>query len=219
MPAEDWHHDVAPRPPHRKPTDPMTDQPGLFELPPSPPPPVSPSGRGRSRETWDRTVTAEVTVVDRRALREEALRRLDTGIVIGEFADDDPDLTDPRDDVAESCAAAVQWCLEPTEGLWPLLEDALRIDHVEIATTDEGPGRVLATWTVTVRIIDANALRELARSACVADDHAAHAEIDASFAAAWNWAADPCAPLHAIPGITWSLTGVETDHRLRRTTR
>jgi hypothetical protein len=102
---------------------------------------VSRTGRGRTRETWARTVTAEVTVVDRRALRDEALRRLDTGIVIGEFADDDPDLTDPRDDVAES------------------------------------------------------------------------------FAAAWNWAADPYAPVPPIPGITWAPAGVEVEHILRCPTR
>jgi hypothetical protein len=197
-----------------------SDQPGLFDLsPPPPPPPASRSGRGRARETWARTVTAEVTVVDRRVLRDEAVRRLDTGIVIGEYADDDPDLTDPHDDVAASCAAAVQWCLEPTEGLWPLLEGALRIDQVEMATTDEGPARVRASWTVTVRITDAAAVRELARAACPEGDDDARADVDAGFAAAWNRAADPYAPLHPIPGITWAPAGVEVEHRLRRPTR
>jgi hypothetical protein len=198
----------------------MTDQPGLFDLPPPPPPPpVTHSGRGRTRETWARTVTVEVTVVDRRVLRDEALRRLDTGIVIGEFTDDDPDLADPRDDVTESCAAAVQWCLEPTEGLWPLLEGALRIDQVEIATTDEGPARVRASWTVTVWITDVDAVRELARSARPEGDDTARADDDAGFAAAWNRAADPYAPIHPIPGITWAPAGVEVEHILRRPTR
>jgi hypothetical protein len=150
-PVEDWNHDepppARPFPParDRRPArrarhigriDPMTDQPGLFDLPPSdPPPPMPHSGHGRTRETWARTVIAEVTVVDRRALRDKALCRLDTAIVIGEVIDDDPDLTDPRKDVVRSCAAAVQWCLEPAERLWPLLEEALRIDEVELATT------------------------------------------------------------------------------------
>ncbi|MDN5747037.1 MAG: hypothetical protein L0H64_00650 [Pseudonocardia sp.] len=192
----------------------MTEQPGLFDLPPPPTPPSAPrSGRGHTRETWPRTVTA----VDRRALRDEALRRLEDGIVIGEFADDDPDLTDPREDVAQSCAAAVQWCLEPTEGLWPLLEaGAVRIDQVELAATDEEPGRVRASWTVTVRITDAHAARELARTVCPAGDDAARAEIDAGFAAAWNRAADPHAPMHRIPGIRWTPDDVDVTHLVRR---
>jgi hypothetical protein len=122
-------------------------------------------------------------------------------------------------DVVESCAAAVQWCLEPTEGLWPLLEGALRIDQVKMATTDEGPARVRASWTVTVRIIDADAVRELARSACLVGDATARADVDAGFATAWNRAADPYAPLHPIPGITWASAGVEVEHLLRHPTR
>jgi hypothetical protein len=196
----------------------LTEQPGLFDLPRPPTPPAVPrSERGRTRETWSRVVTTDVTVVDRHLLRDEALRRLEGGIVIGEFADNDPYLADPREDVAQSCAAAVQWCLEPTEGLWPLLEaGAVRIDQVQLTATDEEPGRVRASWTVTVRITDADAARELARSVCPAGEDAARAEIDAGFAAAWNRAADPHAPMYPIPGISWTPAGVDVKRLVRR---
>ena len=51
-------------------------------------------------------------------LRDEALRALDTGrvIVLGS-ADDEPDDDDPREEISESPAVALDWLLDPTVGL------------------------------------------------------------------------------------------------------
>jgi hypothetical protein len=45
-----------------------------------------------------------------------------------------------------------------------------------------------------------------------AEDTAARAEIAASLAAAWQRAAPPFAPLHRIPGITWSPVEAVVAH-------
>jgi hypothetical protein len=71
------------------------------------------------------------------------------------------------------------------------------------------------SWTVTVKISDVETVRELARAACPDTEQHARAEIDAGFAAAWHWAADPCAPVADIPGIAW--TCVEVAVELART--
>lgn len=196
----------------------MTDQPGLFDLPVSPPQPTVPrrTGRGRDRETFARHVVVDVVVADRRALREEALHRFDTAptIDLGEYDDGGEDLLDPREEIAADPAGALRWCLEPTEGLWPLL-DTIRIDEIAHDAVDDGAGRVRVSWTVIVGVTDAAALRELALSGCRSDDVVARDEIDASFAAAWNRAADPFAPLAGIPGITWTPACVEVEQVLR----
>lgn len=145
----------------------MSDQAGLFDMPdPVPPRPPTRSGRGRARETFARTVVADVSVHDAGALRAEASRALDHSVVIGEAADaEDDDLLDPREEISTSPAAAV---------------------------------------------------RELALTACPATDVATHAEIEQSFAAAWHWAADPHAPLAAIPGVTWTSVKVTVEQVLSR---
>jgi len=66
----------------------MHDQPELFDLPAAQVAAAPQSARGRTRETYARTVVADVTVRDVAALRAEALRCLDEGvIVIGEAVD------------------------------------------------------------------------------------------------------------------------------------
>lgn len=128
----------------------MSDQAGLFDLP-DPVPQRSPtrSGRGRARETFARTVVADVSVHDAGALRAEASRALDHSVVIGEAADaENDDLLDPREEISTSPAAAVQWCVEPTMGMGPLLESgAVRIDMIDLSAEEESAGLVRVAWT------------------------------------------------------------------------
>jgi hypothetical protein len=164
----------------------------------------------------------DVAVVDAAVLRAEALRILDEAITISEGAldddDDDDDLLSPEEEITESVAAAVQWCVEPTEGLWPLVEaGAVRIDAIELRAEELGPSQVRVSWTVTVKISDVEAVRALARAACPDTEQVARAEIDAGFAAAWHWAADPCAPVADIPGATWTCVEVTVEQVLART--
>jgi hypothetical protein len=197
----------------------MSNQAGLFDLPdPIRPRPPTRSGRGRARETFARTVVTDVSVHDAGALRAEASRALDHTVVIGEAADaEDDELRDLREEISTSPAAAVQWCLEPTIGMGPLLESgAIRLDMIDLSAEEESAGLVRVTWTVTAKILDAVAVRELALTACPATDVATHAEIEQSFAAAWHWAADPHAPLAAIPGVTWTSVEVTVEQVLSR---
>jgi hypothetical protein len=154
----------------------------------------------------------DAVVVDAAALRAGALRTLDRAITISEggaFDDENDDLLTPEEEIATGVAAALQWCVEPTDGMWPLLEtEAVRIDAIDLAAEERGPSQVRASWTVTIKIIDAADVRELALTACPGTDQAARAEIEASFAAAWQWAADPCAPMTGIPGVTWTCVEV-----------
>jgi hypothetical protein len=197
----------------------MDDSPGLFDLPEQNPSPIPlRSARGRARETFARTVVADVIVCDAAALRAHALKALERAIAIGDVVDDaDADLLDPEEEIVTSSAAALQWCLEPTDGMWPLLESgAVRIDEITLSAEERGVGAVRASWTVTVKIRDAAAARELALEACPATDAAVRAEIDRSFAAAWHRAAEPCAPLAAIPGVTWKCADVSVEQVLAR---
>jgi hypothetical protein len=195
--------------------------PGLFDLPePERPAPPARTARGRAREKFARRVVVDVVVVDAAALRTGALRTLDRVITISEsgvFDDEDDDLLTPEEEIATSVAGALQWCVEPTEGMWPLLETgAVRIDAVALAAEERGPSQVRASWTVTIKIADAAEVRELALAACPVTDQAVRAEIDASFAAAWQWAADPCAPMTGIPGVTWTCVEVAVEQVFAR---
>lgn len=96
-------------------------------------------------------------------------------------------------------------------GLPPDLLEALRIDEVELDATDTAPDRVRLTWSVAVRIVDAEAVRALARTTC-GDDAAALVEIDRSFADAWNHAAAAGAPLVGMPGVIGTPVSVEVAH-------
>ncbi len=197
----------------------MSNQAGLFDLPdPIRSRPPTRSGRGRARETFARTVVTDVSVHDAGALRAGASRALDHTVVIGEAADaEDDDLLDLQEEISLSPAAAVQWCLEPTIGMGPLLESgAVRIDMIDLSAEEQSAELVRVAWTVTVKILDAVAVRELALTACPATDVATHAEIEQSFAAAWHWAADPHAPLATIPGVTWTSVEVTVEQVLSR---
>jgi hypothetical protein len=170
-------------------------------------------------------VVADVTVQNRQALREAALRVLDGGLVlIGEASDEEADLPDSREEIAASDGAAVQWCLEPTAGMELLLESGVvRIlsidmgcDEVEADHAAGAGALVRATWTVTVKIHDAHGARELALAACPVTDAEAHPEVERSFAAVWHWTAPPYAPMAGIPGVTWVPVGVTVEQVLAR---
>jgi hypothetical protein len=195
----------------------MDDQAGLFdrpeqELPATP----SRSTWGRARERFARAVVVDLVVRDAAALRAEALRALGRAVPVSAAEGDaDADLLDPEEEILTSSAAALQWCLEPTNGMWPLLEsDAVRIDGIDLATEERSATLVRASWTVTVKIYDAAAARELALGLCPATEAPARAEIERSFAAAWHWAAEPCAPLVGIPGVTGRWVDVTVERVL-----
>jgi hypothetical protein len=159
----------------------MDHRPGLFDLPEQDPSPIPlRSARGRARETFARTVVADVTVWDAAALRARALRALERAIAIGDAVDDaDADRLDPEEEIVTSSAAALQWCLEPTDGMWRLLESAaVRLDDITLSIEERGVRTVRTSWTVTVKIRDAAAVREVALEACPATDAGPRAEID-----------------------------------------
>lgn len=75
-------------------------------------------------------------------------------MVIGESADTaDDDLTDSREEISTSPAAAMQWCVEPTRGMGPLLEcGAVRIVGIDLSAEEKSAGLVRVTWTVTINV-------------------------------------------------------------------
>jgi hypothetical protein len=198
----------------------VDDEPGVFDLPePERPAPPAHTARGRARERFARRVVVDVAVLDAAALRAEALRTLDRAITISEGGafDEDDDLLTPEEEIATGVAAALQWCVEPTDGMWPLVEaGAVRVDAIDLVAEERGPLQVRASWTVTIKITDGGAVRELALGACPVTDQAARAEIETSFAAAWQWAADPSAPMTGIPGVTWTCIEVAVEQVLAR---
>jgi hypothetical protein len=139
--------------------------------------------------------------VDSATVRDGARRRLSDGIAIDLGpADDDPELLDPYEEITTSDAAAIRWWIEPTTGIWPQLAEALRLDAVDLDTTDESPQRVRARWSVTVTITDIHLLRRHTPSPDRPGD---------TFPELWNRAADPFAPLTDLPGATWVPISVE----------
>ncbi|MGH3771150.1 MAG: hypothetical protein ACRDRW_07110 [Pseudonocardiaceae bacterium] len=113
----------------------MKDQPGLFDLAGLDVAAPARSGRGRARETYARTVVADVTIQNHHTLRAAALRAFSGGIVLLDLPPDEPDdLPDTEEEIATSDAAAVQWCLEPTTGMELLLESGV----VRILSIDTG---------------------------------------------------------------------------------
>jgi hypothetical protein len=123
---------------------------------------------------------------------------------IGEI-DPDDEAPDSREQIGRDPAAALGWLLDPTDGMWPLLEaGSATVIEAGIDTAELAPARYLLRWTVMIQLRDVTAFRRVALDTCPVEDTAARAEIAASLAAAWQRAAPPFAPLHRIPGITWS---------------
>lgn len=187
------------------------NQMGLFELPdPTPPGPSERSQRGRNRETWARTVTAEVTIVDAGAIREAFARAEEDAVTIDLRAD--PEDVEPElNDMARVNDAfdALAWLIWPTDGLDELLEaGAIRVLSVESEAVADSIDRGRVTFTVAAKLTDVDQLRRLAVRANPED-----AELIAgSLAAAWKSAADPFAPLRSIPGIDWRPGQVTVEH-------
>ncbi len=111
------------------------NEPGLFDMPDREPPATAERPqRGRNRETWARTVTAEVAIIDAAALREAVLRGKESALSIGLPAD--PDVQDPVADPDPEAAAdafdELAWLIWPTDGLeGPLAAGAFRLLSVD----------------------------------------------------------------------------------------
>ncbi len=192
------------------------NEPGLFDMADREPA-ASPGRlpRAKNRETWVRTVTAEVNVIDADALRDAALRVEESGLTIALGAS-----LDVKDTVAETNVDTVgdtfeklAWLIWPTDGLeGPLAAGAFRILSVDSAAIAESDDRGILTWTVMVKLTDVKELRRLAAQA-----HPEESElIAASMAVAWQHAADTFVPVRSIPGIAWRPGQVEVHHVPRR---
>jgi hypothetical protein len=181
-----------------------TNEPALFDLPDSEPlAPAERPQRGRNRETWARTATAEVTIVDAGALLEAAARAKQDAVTIGLGADphfEDTEPGDPGMEPAREAFDALAWLIWPTDGMAESLEaGAFRILSVDSEVVAESVDQGTVTWTVTVKLTDVDELRRLASQA-----HPDEAELIAdSIEVAWQCAADPFAPLRSIPGTAW----------------
>ena len=194
------------------------NEPGLFDLPTlERPGTASTAVRGRNRQTWVRTAAAEVTVIDAGALHEAAAHAAENAATIG--LRDNPDVEGTAlgsSDVVPSGNAfdALGWLLWPTAGMeGPLEAGAFRVLSEDGEAVAESVHRGTATWTVTVKLTDVDELRRLA-----AEAHPDAAGLIAdSLAVAWQYAAEPFAPLHSIPGIVWRPGPVDVEHLPART--
>jgi hypothetical protein len=189
------------------------DEPALFDMPAAEQRAMSrPRQRGRNRETWARTVTAEITIVDAEALGEAARQVQQSAVTMTLPALSDEQevvVEDPAVGDAEHAFDALAWLLWPADAMEaPLEAGAFRILWEEIEAEPESGDRGTLAWTVTVKLTDVRTLRRLAAQAH--PDQAA--SIADSLAAAWQYAADPFAPLHAIPAIAWRPGSVTVQH-------
>jgi hypothetical protein len=202
-----------------------TDEPGLFDLRDrvrlnSPKGPL----RGRNREAWTRTATAEVTILDAAALHDAVARVEGNAVTIGlradlEVEETDPGETDPEvseEQPADDAFGALRWLIWPTDGMEAALEaGAFRVVSANSEVEAESIDRGTVTWTVTVKLTDVEGLRRIAAEA----HPGGAAAIADSLAVAWQRAADPFAPLRSIPGIVWRPGPVDIEHLPARATR
>jgi hypothetical protein len=193
----------------------MADELTLFDLPePERRPQVPRSEQGRAGMTYTRSVTADIQLRHRPALCRAAVRVFDTAptLVIGEV-DDADDEQEIRRQLGRDWLAALRWLIDTTAGLSPLIEaDAVRMPATDLHLNPTAPTACRTRWTVTVTLRDVTAFRQLALNACPPDSTTARAEIATSLAAAWQWAAEPYAPLRRIPGIAWIPVDVTVRH-------
>ena len=208
------------------------DLPALFDLPePVPGSTDRRIGRGRARETYRRTVTADVWIERPEELRQAALNAFETGIV-AEFdsaehedevkpaGDDEHVVDDPRADIATSDASALSWMIEPTTGHWELPnEDAFQLVGGSVTVEPGEDGRCRAAWSAVIKLRDARAFRKSALAKCPAGDTAAREEADKSLAAAWNLLVDPYGPIRDVSGIVWKPGSVSVEQVLARPNR
>src|SRR5450631_1261722 len=133
------------------------NQPGLFDLPERERPgTASRSLRGRNRQAWARTVTAEVTVIDVGALHEALAQAAGNAVTIRLRADPDVEDTEPGScDGAPASNAfdALGWLICPTDGMeGPLEAGAFRVLSLDSEVVTESVDRGTVTWTVTVKL-------------------------------------------------------------------
>ena len=196
------------------------NEPGLFDLPDRERPgTANRSLRGRNRETWARTATAEVTVIDAGALHEAVAQAAGNAARIGLRGDPDVEDTEPGScDGAPASSAfdALGWLIWPTSGMEePLEAGAFRVLSLDSEVVAGSVDRATVTWTVTVKLTNVDELRRLA-----AEAHPDAAGLIAeSVAVAWQFAADPFAPLRSIPGTAWRPGQVDVEHRPARAVR
>ena len=123
----------------------MSDDLTLFDLAaPQPPPAASRSDRGRAGYRYARSVTAEVTVQRIPVLLDAAVQAFDGGtmIDIGEV-DADDEVPDTREQIGSDPATALGWLLDPTDGMWPLLETgSATVLEVDIGTAEVSPAGI-----------------------------------------------------------------------------
>lgn len=189
------------------------DQPGLFDVPdrePSTPP--TRSARGRNRETWTRTATAEVTITDAEAIHAAVVRAEDQAVTIRldpSPPEEDTAVTGPAGGAGTDAFDALVWLVWPTDGLEALLDvGAVEVLSLDCEVEPDSIDRGRLTWTVTVKLRDVQELRRIAVQARPSQA----GEVAEDLALAWQQAADPFAPLRAIPGITWQPGRVEVHH-------
>src|SRR5580765_5362984 len=196
------------------------DQPGLFQLTDrGPQAPADRPQRGRNREVWALTATAEVTITDACALR-EAAARLSEGFVVtvpgAGLGVEDSEPEAPDADPVDDAFDALAWLIWPTEGMEGALDaGALRILSVESEAAADSVDHGTATWRVTANLSDVDELRRLAARANPGDI----AQISDSLAVAWQRAADPFTPLRWIAGIVWKPRRVVVEHLPARAAR
>lgn len=198
-------------------------QAGLFDLPdPESAPATERTRGGRNRETWTRTATADVTIVDGQALREAAALAAESSVSIG--LEHDPHQAKPPSvgdseiggtgpPPGTSAFDSLTRLIWPTDGMeGPLEVGAFRVLSANIEVSSTSAERFRLTWTVTVKLTDVAAMRRLATKA-----HPAGAALIAhDLAVAWQYAADPFAPVRSIPGMAWRPGPVEVQHLPRR---
>ena len=189
------------------------NQPGLFELPDREQlTPLVRLQRGRNREIWALTATAEVTITDGPGLQQAAAGQNEGFVVAGLRVDvgaEGSGTTVLPAEPANDAFDALAWLIWPNEGLEGVLEaGAARILTVDSEVVASSVDRGTATWRVRVKLTDVDELRRLAARAHPEES----ALISDSLAAAWLRAADPFAPLRAIPGIAWEPGRVLVEH-------
>jgi hypothetical protein len=204
------------------------DLPALFGLPEPAPqtPPVTDAEPGRVRQTYRRTVTADIQIVRPAVLHQAALDAIDHCVTIDLGpTDDDSDLLDPQEEAATD-VGALTWAVDPTCGLHDLLRTgAIALTDVTLDATDASPGRCRITWSTAIKLKDVPALHRHARKAWSngttpdVDDGDIGRTIGQSLAAAWNLAADPYAPLRGVPGIAWAPGTVAIEQVFARPAR
>jgi len=117
-------------------------RPRLVDLP-EPERPASPAhtARERARERFARRVVVDAVVAVAAVLRASALQTLDHNVTISEGGAVDDDLLTSEEEIATGVAAALQWCVEPTDGRWSLFETgAVSIDAIDLAAEERGVG-------------------------------------------------------------------------------